>query len=198
MRSRILTIGLLLAGLLFNAKSVWSQKQAIGVRLGNPVGITYKRDLSKSRALEFLIGTSSSGWSSNYYKNSFSAHKRYDDFVYRSHRISGTAYFQGRYLFQYNIPIEGMEGTLDWYWGIGAMLKVATLDYVYANPEVPQATINDRYTDIDLGPEGMAGMEYTFQDIPLELFGEVSLLVEFADRPLTLRTFGAVGARLQF
>jgi hypothetical protein len=41
-------------------------------------------------------------------------------------------------------------------------------------------------------------MDYIFEDIPLELFGEVSILTELADRPLTFRAFGGVGARFRF
>jgi hypothetical protein len=118
---------LVLAGMLFMVVPAFGQTQSIGVRLGNPIGITYKHGLGHGRALEFLIGTASQAWSSGYYKNSFSDHQRYDDYVYQSHRTKGTVYFQGRYLFQYNIPVDGMEGRLGWYWGLGAMLKIATV-----------------------------------------------------------------------
>ena len=184
--------------LMFGALGAVAQKQAIGLRIGNPIGVTYKRYLANDRAMEFGLGTSSSGWNTNYYKNSFKDYKKYDSYEYRSHNVTGIVYLQGRYLFQYNIPIEGMVGKLDWYWGIGAMLKIATVNYTYQNEEFPYDVVNDGRTDIDFGPEGIAGMEYTFEDIPLTVFGEVSLMLEFADRPLTFRTFGAVGARFNF
>jgi hypothetical protein len=44
----------------------------------------------------------------------------------------------------------------------------------------------------------MAGMEYTFEDVPITLFGEVSVLVELANRPLVFRGFTGVGGRLRF
>jgi hypothetical protein len=78
------------------------------------------------------------------------------------------------------------------------MLKIATVEYTYQHREAPQVTLNDQYTDLDIGPEGVAGMDYIFEDIPLELFGEVSILTELADRPLTFRAFGGVGARFRF
>jgi hypothetical protein len=187
---------ILLMGLLSGA--VMAQKQGIGLRVGNPIGITYKRHLEKGRAVEFGLGTASSGWNKNYYKNSFKDLNRYDNFDYRSHATSSTVYFQGRYLFQYNIPIEGMVGKLDWYWGVGALLKFASLDYAYQDKKPPYTIISDRRTDLDFGPEGIAGMEYTFDNIPLEIFGDVSLMLEFADRPLTFRAFAGVGARFLF
>ena len=184
--------------LTLGAGAVFAQEQGIGLRIGDPIGITYKRYLAKERAIEFGIGTATSGWNTNYYENSFEDYDRYNNYDYRSHEVKGTLYLQGRYEFQYNIPIEGMEGKLDWYWGIGAMLKVATVDFTYQNEVSPYDIVKDKRTDIDLGPEGIAGMEYTFQDIPLTVFGEVSLMLEFADRPLTFRTFAGVGARFNF
>jgi len=184
--------------LALGAGSAFAQKQGIGLRIGNPIGITYKRFLPKDRAIEFGIGTSSSGWNDNYYQNSFDDYNRYDNYDYRSHDVKSVVYFQGRYLFQYNIPIEGMVGKLDWNWGIGAVLKVAQVEFTYQNEVSPYNVVKDNHTDIDFGPEGIAGMEYTFEDIPLTVFGEVSLMLEFADRPLTFRTFGAAGARFNF
>jgi len=180
------------------AMITFAQKQAIGLRIGDPIGITYKRYLPNNRAVEFGIGTASSGWNSYYYENSFKKASRYDNYDYRGQKVRGTVYFQGRYLFHYNIPIEGMVGKLDWYWGAGAVLKVATIDYTYQSKTSPFNVERDTRTDIDFGPEGIAGMEYTFQDVPLSVFGEISLMLEFVDRPLTFRTFGAVGVRFNF
>ncbi|MBA4054365.1 MAG: hypothetical protein C0490_06615 [Marivirga sp.] len=178
--------------------NVFAQDQAIGLRIGNPIGIMYKRYLQNDRAIEFGIGTAGSAWNSNYYKKSFEDYNRYDNYDYRSHNVKGTLYLQGRYLFQYDIPIEGMVGELDWYWGIGAVLKFGRVDFTYQNQEFPYDIVKDSRADIDFGPEGIAGMEYTFEDIPLTVFGEVSLMLEFADRPLTFRPFAGVGARFNF
>ena len=185
--------------ILFLATTVGAlaQKQSIGLRIGNPLGLTYKRYLPNDRALEFGIGTAPATWNRNYYKNSFSDFDRYDDFTYLSHTVNSTVYLQGRYLLQYDIPVEGMVGKLGWYWGAGALLKFATVRYNYQMGDAP-ANLYDNRTDIDFGPEGIAGMEYTFDDIPLTVFGEVSLLLEFADRPFTFRSFAAAGARFNF
>ena len=187
--------------ILFLAMTVgaFAQKQGIGLRIGNPLGLTYKRYLPNDRAFEFGIGTAPPGWNKNYYENSFYDLDQYEDYrSYRSHKVNSTVYFQGRYLFQYNIPVEGMVGKLDWYWGAGALLKFAGVQYTYQENDAPGPDSKDTRTDIDFGPEGIAGMEYTFDHIPLTLFGEVSVLLEFADRPLTFRAFGAAGARFNF
>jgi hypothetical protein len=90
-----------------------------------------------------------------------------------------------------------MAGKLGWYWGGGVMLKSAGVEYWYSSIGLNDA-YSDKRTDIDFGPEAIAGTEYTFDDIPLTLFGEVSVLLELADRPLSFRAFAAAGARFNF
>jgi hypothetical protein len=174
----------------------FAQDRGIGLRLGAPMGITYKKYLPQNRAIEIGLGTLTSGWYNQYYENSFSKYNRYDGFDYQSHNVNSTVYLQGRYLFHYDIQIEGMMGKLDWYWGLGGMLKLASIDYRYRNEN--EEIIRDTRTDIDLGPEGIIGMEYTFEDVPITIFGEFSLMMEFADRPLAMRGFSGVGARYIF
>jgi hypothetical protein len=77
------------------------------------------------------------------------------------------------------------------------LLKFANVDYRYRNRDTG-VLVRDSRTDIDLGPEGILGMEYTFEDIPLTIFGEFSLMVEFADRPGAFRGFSGAGARYNF
>jgi hypothetical protein len=175
-----------------------AQKQGIGLRLGDPVGITYKKYLPRNHAFELGIGGASPQWHRTYYQNSFDEYSKYDNYRYVGHTIESTVYLQARYLFHYDIPVEGMQGKLDWYWGAGAMLKLAKIKYRYKDAENGPATFTDIKTDIDIGPEGILGMEYFFDDIPLSVFGEASLLVELADRPGAVRVFGGVGLRYIF
>jgi hypothetical protein len=175
-----------------------AQKQGIGLRLGDPVGITYKKYLPRNHAFELGIGGASPQWHRTYYQNSFDEYSKYDNYRYVGHTVESTVYLQARYLFHYDIPVEGMQGKLDWYWGAGAMLKLAKIKYRYKDAENGPATFTDIKTDIDIGPEGILGMEYFFDDIPLSVFGEASLLVELADRPGAVRVFGGVGLRYIF
>ncbi len=176
----------------------YAQNQGIGFRLGNPVGVTYKKYLQNNRAVEFGIGTASRGWNNNYYRNSFGRYSPYDNYTYRSHVVNSIVYFQARYLFQYEIQVQGMDGKLDWYWGLGGMLKLADVTYRYQNRQPPFNDFRDQRTDVDLGPEGIIGMEYKFEDVPISVFGEISLVVELLDQPGIFRTFGGAGIRFNF
>jgi hypothetical protein len=172
--------------------------QGIGLRLGLPTGITYKNYISKWTALELNVGLASPSWSRTYYQNQFNDYPRYDNFVYHSHTVESAAYFQGRYLMHAFIPVEGLEGRVNWYWGIGATFKLAKVNYRYSDPEASPSMQEEVVTDVDLGPEGIIGAEYTFQDVPCAVFAESSLLVEIVDRPGAVRVFGAVGVRYNF
>ena len=172
-----------------------AQDRSIGIRLGAPMGITYKKYLPRNKAVEFGVGTLTNGWYDTYYEKSFYDFDRFEGYVYESHRVKSALYLQGRYLWQNDIPIEGMMGELDWYWGLGGVAKVGSVEYRYRNNGVPGRYVR---TDFDFGPEGILGMEYTFEDVPLTIFGEFSLMIELADRPGILRGLSGAGVRYNF
>lgn len=177
---------------------VFSQDQGIGIRGGDPFGVTYKRYFRSHHAIELGLGTSSRNWHYAYYRNSFHDMDRYNGYHYLSHYVESIVYFQGRYLLHYDIPVQGMEGDWEWYWGAGGVLKFANVEYRYQNNTPPNTVEVDIRTDIDLGPEGIVGTEYTFEDLPLTFFAEASLMIEIVDRPAAVQLFGGLGARFNF
>lgn len=173
-----------------------AQHQAIGLRLGEPLGITYKRYLPANRAVEFVLGTAPKDWSRNYYSNSFE--QRYDDYDHVSHDVNSVLYLQGKYLFHNSISAEGVEGKFTWYWGPGLLLKSARVEYRYRDENrIDNRVYQKDRTDIDFGPEIVGGIEYTFEDAPISVFGELEFLLELTDRT-TVRLLGGVGARFNF
>jgi hypothetical protein len=180
----------------FLVSSAQRQRQGIGIRLGDPSGITYKKYLPKGHAVEFGLGSTGPAWHNAYYRNSFESRGVYDNYKYRSHRVNSALYIQGRYLLHTEIYVQDLEGKWDWYWGLGGMLKFAKIRYSYLDADPPYDQ-TDIYNDIDFGPEGIVGMEYTFQDVPLTVVAEVSLMLELVDR-ITFQPFGAAGLRYRF
>jgi hypothetical protein len=173
-----------------------AQDRGIGLRLGDPTGITFKKYFGRTRAFELGLGSALYGWHNNYYVNSFQAYGPYEDYRYRSHSVISTVYLQGRYLQHYDIYVQDLEGKWDWYWGVGAVLKFSKVRYRYQHDE-PPFDDTDIYNDVDFGPEGILGMEYTFQDIPLTVFAEISLMFEIVDR-VSVRPLSGLGARYRF
>lgn len=189
------TAGLLLFCMV--ALAARAQDRGIGLRIGDPTGISYKKYLPRHKAIELGVGTSTIGWHHAYYRNAFRDLDKFEPYEYRDHHVTSTLYLQAKYLLQYDIPVEGMVGRLAWYWGVGALLKVAKVEYRYDEDGGPE-NLRELHTDIDIGPEGILGMEYTFDDVPLTVFGDISLLIEIVDRPGIPRGFSAIGIRYDF
>jgi hypothetical protein len=181
--------------ILFMFISSYGQDRGIGIRLGIPMGISYKKYFDRDKAVELGIGTGYASWYPHYYENSFNDFDRYEGYDYVSHDVQSPLYLQGRYLIQNDIHIEGMMGKLEWYWGIGGIMKVAKVNYRYRDVDV---IVRGTRTDVDLGPEGILGMEYTFEQVPLTIFGEFSLMVEIVDRPGAFRGLSGLGVRYNF
>ena len=104
----------------------FGQHNSIGIRVGEPFALTYKRYLPNNKALEFMVGTAPNFFSNTYYKKSFRL--KYDDLSYEDHQTSNVFYTAGRYLFHFQVPTEGIEGKLDWYVGFGAIFKTAHVE----------------------------------------------------------------------
>lgn len=187
----------ILVFLFFLSSVAWAQHQGIGIRLGDPTGITYKNYFSNSRhAFEVGLGSVAPEWGHSYYKNSFHNHSKYSQDRYLSHNLVRVMYLQGRYLIHTPLRIDEIEGSFDWYWGVGGLLKLAKVDYRYEE----SGTLLQRresITDVDFGPEVPLGLEYTFEDVPVTLFGEVSMFVELTDQP-GVQLKGAFGIRYNF
>lgn len=186
-----------LIGLVYFSQTTYAQRydQGVGIRIGDPFGITYKQYGSNNAALEFTLGTTSRNRHGAYYKDKFKSISDFDRFNYSDHTVDYTLAVQGRYLLHYSFPAN-VEGRLDWYWGVGAQLRLSNLEYAYFDES--ESLNFDERTNFDLGPEGIIGMEYELEDFPIVGFGEFSLLGELVDQPLKFRLFAAMGVRYAF
>jgi hypothetical protein len=196
MKHRLIFLFISLA-IAFTASAQNFPVHSLSVRVGIPVGFTYKTYVTRKAAFEFGIGGASPYWSNHYYINSFNTFSKYKDFKYIDHRVHNTLYLQGRYIKDFPISTTGMEGALNWYCGVGGVLKVASLTYRYTNTDAIPPTQTDKHTDIDFGPEAILGAEYYLEDTPFSFYGEGSAMLEVFDR-VGGRLFFAVGARFHF
>lgn len=179
---------------LFISTVAFSQK-GIGLRFGDPLGITYKKYYLNGDGLEFVVGSTYRNWHHEYYKKSFEHVGEYDDYEYKSHEVKTSAYFQMRYLVHYDIESLELGGDFDWYWGLGAMFKIARIEYTFNDGFFEEG--KDERTDMDLGPEAIAGLEYTLEDLPFTVFAELSFMVEITDR-FAAQPYAGTGIRYTF
>ncbi|HZY78312.1 MAG TPA: hypothetical protein VFE50_02230 [Cyclobacteriaceae bacterium] len=197
MKHRLTLLIFLASAIAFSATAQTQPAQSVSLRLGVPLGLTYKTYVTKRAAIEFGLGAAGPAWGKHYYINAFNNIPKYENFKYLDHQVRSTLYLQARYLKDFSIPTTGMEGQLGWYCGAGLVAKISQVKYTYTNTNAVPPTQTDRRTDVDFGPEAILGAEYWLEDTPFSFYGEGSLMLEIFDR-VTGRGFAAIGVRYHF
>ncbi|MCG8320890.1 MAG: hypothetical protein MI921_15415 [Cytophagales bacterium] len=128
----------------------------LGLRIGNPTGITAKKYLGTGNALEVALGT-------NFNNGGFE--------------------LLAHYLFHF--PVSGAPG-LDWYYGFGGQLQSH------------DRGDRDWDNDMELGADGVIGLEYIFADAPVAIFLDGMLFLEIIDDPFDFDLDASIGVRYVF
>jgi len=176
-------------------------KQAVGLKVGDPIGVTYKAYLQKRYALEAVLGTTTNGAYIDFIRESFEVNSNFADFGYLGHSVNYSVAFQARALVHFPLPagISGEVG-VDWYLGAGINVRVLDIEYVYETGDTPQdfeiGEVSDTYTLS--GPEFIMGFEYLLPDTRFSVFAEGNLFIDTQFAHSEVRLQGGVGARYNF
>lgn len=182
---------------------IFSQNAGIGLRLGDPSGITFKKYSTKN-AWEINFGRSYLFNGNRWYNNHFDYWYEKQKYGYKEYQYLGYAAgvplsLQLHYLFRN--PVKSTAG-LEWYWGIGAQFRFQRYFYSYRyklyNDPNWYYSYDRAVTDIDLGFDGIIGLEYNFKDVPLALFIDANIFMEFVDRPFFFWFQSGLGIRYNF
>jgi hypothetical protein len=185
-----------------------SAQVGVGIRLGDPSGVTIKKYFSDN-ALEFSIGRTHFFDRSDWYGNHFNKwyekqHFGYNSYEYVGYRGTVPLGMQLHYLFHRSITSVANESTsgLDWYYGLGGQLRFQNYYYDYrykvaGDPNWHYAR-DERVTDIDLGADLVIGLEYRFPSVPISVFGDLTLFMEIVDDPFLFWFQGGLGVRYNF
>jgi len=174
----------------------------IGVRLGEPYGITYKNYFSKLVAFEVVGGGSSGGLNANYIRREFLEFEGYEDNDYVAHDIDYIIAFQVRMMFQKNLTqyVDGLE----WYAGLGAQFRYLAVTYTFRQPD-PNGPTPDSFDLLQeqqkfqsWGPETFVGFEYPLVKNKLVTFAEATLFLDDFNNLENLRFMGGLGIRYHF
>jgi len=103
----------ILATLTFTPLHAQEYDGGVGLRLGDPFGITYKNYRDANTAVEFILGASGTNWHTSYYRKSFDRISKFDNFLYDGHRVDYAIALNGRFLWQQNFN-EDIDG-FKWY-----------------------------------------------------------------------------------
>jgi hypothetical protein len=177
----------------------------IGFRLGDPTGVSVKK-YNGSSAWEFNLGRSYR-WGHAYDSREFYRRNRYDDrsrYHYYGYTSNFTTALQAHYLV--HRPLGNAEG-LSWYFGGGVQARFTPVTYYYYYNEYnlrgddwwrSRFLVEERITDIDLGLDGVIGLEYKFRNAPLSIFVDANVFVEIIDAPFWFYGQSGLGLRYNF
>ncbi|HTF82795.1 MAG TPA: hypothetical protein VL947_13760 [Cytophagales bacterium] len=178
----------------------------IGVRLGDPTGLTVKKYMGRN-ALEFNIGrTYMFSGGSRYYNRRFDDwyddwhrnYPHYRELEYVGYSRSVPISMQLHYLFHRDIKeVENLQ----WYWGLGAQLRIQKYKYKYRyklDGSPYWYYEEEGVTDLDVGVDGVLGVEYRIPTLPVSVFADIDLFMEVADNPFAFWFQGGLGARYNF
>ncbi|HZF99504.1 MAG TPA: hypothetical protein VEY71_00805 [Chitinophagales bacterium] len=202
---------LALLALLITGNSAFAQSTdnwGIGLRLGDPSGLTVKRYFGM-QALELNVGRTHMwnrrGWYDNRFDNWYDGKDyNYSEFRYVGYKASAPISVQLHMLFHNKIGNKGSEDLsgMQWYYGVGGQVRTQRYYYDYQYKMDGNNGWHDGrgeyVTDLDLGVDGVLGLEYKFKKAPVALFTDATLFMEVADDPFVFWMQGGLGVRYNF
>lgn len=198
----------LIALLIIGSITAKAQGNALGFKLGDPGGLSYKKYMGDN-ALEINVGRTHIFSRSNWYYNRFDKWYRgqkhgYEDWRFVNYRASFPIGLQVHYLFRKGIDKVADEKTpgLEWYFGFGGQARFQSYRYTYqykvAGDPRWYTEEGARVVDLDIGADAVIGLEYKFKNAPLSVFGDINLFMEILDNPFLFYFQGGLGARYHF
>jgi len=201
-----------LAGMIFLglfSMTATAQNRAIGLRLGDPSGITFKQYTGSNNALEINVGRTYTFNLNGLYDAQFIDWYSTNNFLYSNFQYLGFTSttpmsVQVHYLIQKSIskvvdePVSGLV----WYYGLGGQARLQSYTYNYryqltGSNQWYNAT-SRRLTNVDIGADAILGLEYTLKDVPLSLSLDVTVFVEVLDEPFRVWLQNGLGVKYRF
>ncbi len=179
----------------------------IGLKLGDPLALTYKYYPTKHLAIAVDFGKTASGLYNRYYRDLLKNEFSQDDTLsenasvnYLSHRVK--ADFVGEVKVLYQFDATGISPGMQVYVGGGWEWKRTKIqyDYLYSMDESTAEAIPGTYTGKrhTQGPQVVVGIEYSYFKLPVSAFIELEYFVDVQADPGYKTVEGGVGLRYIF
>ena len=219
MKKNFITVGLILITFCISIFStpILAQKGgtpkswSIGLRLGDPSGLTIKKHFGENKAFEFNVGrTNTFGnygrydtrfrnyYNEKYYLPYYNNGWKDKDYWKYGNGYYGSNYTFRAYAFQFHYiihkDIKSVSG-LRWYFGFGPQVKLLHYSFDYFNGIGMQS---ESYISANVGVDALIGIEYTFASVPLTVFTDGGLYMEVIREPFYLQGLIGVGIRYNF
>jgi hypothetical protein len=177
--------------------------QALGIKLGDPLAITYKYYPNKHFSFGADVGKAASGLYSKYYRKAFANYlpdslTGEQSIKYLSHRAVTDWYAEAKFLYQWNA--ESISKGLQLYAGLGLQWRKTKLqyDYLYEDGLFESNLGKFERSRFTYGPTAILGFEYSYFSLPLSAFIEVEWFADALLDPGYNRFQGGVGLRYVF
>jgi hypothetical protein len=178
----------------------FAQERGAGIRLGEPLSLTYKDFIEDYLSYEIMLGGAGVN-GSDYYRKDFENNPPSSNAFYQGHAASRGVSINFRMALHEDITdvFEITQGYLLGYGGAGVQVRTTNVDYTYlqSNPGLPETLMREERNNFDLGPEVFAGAEYYFDETPISVFVEAGMFLELIDR-INLKGQGGIGVRYLF
>lgn len=194
MKFRILTV------ILFFPLIGFAQERGIGIRLGEPISVTYKDFIEDYLSIEAMIGSAGVN-SGSYYQKDFESNPPAANAFYIGQNTQKGISLNLRAALHEDFTDEfGIEiGYLLGYAGAGVQFRTVNVTYFYDVNQIGTGpNLTEERSNIDFGPEVFAGGEYYFDDLPISVFAEVGFFLELLDRVGHIKGQGGIGVRYLF
>lgn len=170
--------------------------QGIGIKIGDPLAITFKFYVSEHFALVADFGRSISSFYDDHYSNLFDTYFP-DTLAYSSHETESD--WVGELKLLYHINAKNVTKGLQFYAGLGWEIRDTKLTYTYTTKEPAEpATLSSTRKHQTQGIEAIIGAEYAGFDAPISFFLDVELYYDLVKNPGWTKLQGGVGIRYIF
>ena len=176
--------------------------QSIGVKIGDPLALTYKFYASNTFAFGIDIGKASEGLYSQLHSDRFNSIPEPLDttYFYISHTVLNQNVFSAK-VFYYKDGPRAIRG-LDLYLGAGYQMQFIDIKYDYiAARTAPPETRETRQTQLSFTPIGLeviGGLEYAYFNLPISVFAEMGIFFGVDDVQRWQKFQGGMGIRYVF
>lgn len=182
----------------------WAQSWGLGLRLGDPSGITLKH-YKAGKAWELSVGRTRYWYKDDWYGKRF--YRWYDgrdfpyaEISYQGYRAGAPIAVQLHFLIRKPLEKKGNAG-LEWYYGFGVQARLNTFYYNYRYKLKGNGNwiyvSEERVPNVDVGADAVIGLEYKFKG-PFSLFVDGTLFMEIVDDPFLFRGQAGLGLRYRF
>lgn len=182
-----------------------NERWGLGLKLGDPTGLSVKRYLNERLGVEFVVGRTNILTDDTYYEDAFDEYIR-DDLdldasraTYQNYSTSTPVALQINFTFHEDLaPMGNTLPGFEWYYGGGVQLGCQQFRYDYEY-RLDNGNIDFRESEyeanLDFGPSGLIGLEYFIPDLPLAIYADMILFIELVDQPFNPAFQGGLGAR---